>query len=222
MIERAAAIEGAEGRLETAAAAIARRPQRRPYHLGTQRRRQNPGADGGGRSAARAAGGARGIMRIAHRHERLGGGELGRRRLAENDGAGLAQRLHRRRIATRLETLPDRRALPGRHVLGFDDVLDADGHAVDRRERLVAAPTPVRGCRRRDRGRARNVHESLDRRIDLVETRQSGLQLRRRRGLTRREPRGERRVRWRRAAFERPMPMLRRPCRQRDPCGDAP
>src|SRR5437667_60754 len=86
-----------------------------------------------------AAGRALRVPRIARR-ARKGGGEFGCHRLADHDGASRAQRRDRGGIAPGLRALEQRRALPGRHVYRLDDVLDADRHAVDRRERLAVAP----------------------------------------------------------------------------------
>jgi hypothetical protein len=67
-------------------------------------------------------------------------GEFGRHRLADDHRASLTQRGDARGVAVSLKAGEQRRAVLRRHVDGFDDVLDSNRHAVDRRERLARPP----------------------------------------------------------------------------------
>ena len=71
------------------------------------------------------------IMRVARRR-RIVGGERRGRGLADDGGAGLLQQHHHGRIRARLMAAIDHRSHLGRHVLGVDDVLDADRDAAQR------------------------------------------------------------------------------------------
>ena len=93
VIVRAAAVDRADARLEADRAAEARRPQDRADHLGAERGRHHAGADRGGRAARRAARRALGIVRVLGLVPRMGGGEFGGRGLADDDGAGFAERM---------------------------------------------------------------------------------------------------------------------------------
>ncbi len=127
----AAAIERADRRLEADASAIARRTDGRPDHLRAEACAQHSRRNRGGRAAARSAGGATQVMRVA-RAARLGGGKFGGDGLSNDHRAGFAQRRHAGGIALGAKAREQRRAVLGRHVGGLDDVLDADWHAVDR------------------------------------------------------------------------------------------
>src|SRR4029077_21289618 len=128
IIVAAAAVEAADAGLVPDAAAKARRTDDRADHLGPECGRHHAAATGGGGAAARPAGGARRVPRIARAAERLARGEFGGDGLAEDRRPGPPHRGGRRRVAPRLRPLPQRRALPGRHADGLDDVLDADRH----------------------------------------------------------------------------------------------
>ena len=131
-------------------------------------------------------------MRVAYRHEGLGRGKLRGRRLAENDRAHLAQGLNAGRIAAGMKSLPHGRALAGRHVLGLDDVLDADGHAVDGRESRVRAPTSLGLLGPGKRSLARDMHERIELGRERIKPGKTGAHLRHRRALTRDKARRER------------------------------
>ena len=107
---------------------------------------------------------------------RLHPGELGGHRLAEDDRAGLAQRRDARAVALAAKAVEQRRAVPGRHVAGFDDVLDADRHAVDRRKRLARPPAPGRAIGRRPGGGEIERDEGPDLRLPGVEPRDAAFQ----------------------------------------------
>jgi hypothetical protein len=62
----------------------------------------------------------------------------------KDHGTGLLERGHHRGIELRLATCVDRRAVFGRHVLGIDDVLDADGNAMQRPD-AQTLPAPLIG-----------------------------------------------------------------------------
>lgn len=188
VVEAAAAVQCAIGRLEADAAAIAGRPDRRTHHLAAEGERHEARADRRGRSGARTAGRALRIVRVGRAREHFGGREFGRRGLADDDRASLAQRLHAGRIAPRLRAGPHRRALGGRQVRRFDDVLDADRDAVERRQRLAVEPA----LRRALRLGARAFEGQRDERANLVLA-----------GVEAREPGFQQRERARRAAPER-------------------
>ena len=143
----AAAVDRADRRLEAEAAAEACRAQDRAEHLSANRGADGADGDRRGRAAARAAGRAGEVPRIAGR-ARVHPCEFGRDRLAEDDRSGFAQRRDARAVAVSSKAGEQRRTVFRRHVDGFDDVLDADRHAVDRRKRL-ARPPAVRGAIRR-------------------------------------------------------------------------
>ena len=67
-------------------------------------------------------------------------GELVSRELAQHDGAGPAQLLDTDRVGGRHVVLPDLRMAGRRQAGDVDDVLDADGHTVQR----PAQPTRLR------------------------------------------------------------------------------
>jgi len=74
-----------------------------------------------------------GIVRLARRE----GGELGRHRLAHDDGAGAAQRRDAGGVRSGLSPLVRAAAVLGRHIRSIDDVLDADGNPVQRTDALA-------------------------------------------------------------------------------------
>ncbi len=76
------------------------------------------------------------VDRVA-RARRNVGCKLGRDRLAENDGAGPPQGRDTSRIIGRLTPFEHVAAVLGRHVGGVDDVLEADGNAVQRSDALA-------------------------------------------------------------------------------------
>ena len=73
----------------------------------------------------------------------MGAGELGGHRLAEDDRARRPQDRHRRGVGRRAVAGIDRRAHPGRHVGGIEDVLDPDRHAVERPGRFCGGIASV-------------------------------------------------------------------------------
>src|SRR6478672_11961487 len=113
----------------------------------------------------------------------MGGGEFGGGGFAEDDGAGLAERVNARGIAARFLALPHRRAWAGRHVGGLDDVLDGDRHAIDRRQRLAGAPAGGRGVG--GLGSAVLVHrdEGADAAVELGDALEAFLEIGARRDL---------------------------------------
>ncbi len=161
-----AAVDRALGRLQRVVGAEARGADDRSADLGADRSRNHAGADGGGRSRRRAA-------RRVNRVERIGGrprmraAELRRHGLAEDDAAGLAQRPDRGIVALRKISREGRAAELRRHVLCLQQVLDADGHAVDLRQRPAAAPTLGAGvglsARRAFVNRDPSLHDALPR-----------------------------------------------------------
>src|SRR5262249_58129591 len=81
---------------------------------------------------------------------------------AKKDGAGVAQRRYDGGVALGAQAGEERRAILGRHVGGFDDVLDAKWHTVNGRARPGLAPAFggfVGGC---TRALKIEMHESTD------------------------------------------------------------
>ena len=113
-----------------------------------------PKASGAMRSATAAAEPLDEPPGVCVRVARVGGlarretGEFGRDRLAEHDRPGGARQRDAGGVGRGTMARIDRRAVPGRHVGGVDQVLDRDRDAVQRpaRGRRVAAPR--RGERR--------------------------------------------------------------------------
>ena len=123
------------------------------------------------------------IVRVLGLVPRMGGGEFRGRGLADDDGAGFAERMDAGGIAVRLLALEHRRALAGRHVGGLDDVLDRDRHAVDRRQRLAVAPARRRGVGGSDRAVLVQSDEGADGGIELDDALEGFLEIGARRGL---------------------------------------
>jgi hypothetical protein len=111
------------------------------------------------------------VPRVA-RAARLARGKFGGDGLAEDDGAGLAQRRNGGAVAVGAPAGVERRAHLGRHVDRFDNVLDAERHAIDGRERRPG--TPALGRRIGSRAGAGDV--DVDERADLRLPDREGLQ----------------------------------------------
>ena len=135
-------VDGAERSLEGERAAETRRPNRRTARMSADGDRDRARSHGGGRSGGRSAGRARVIVRIA-RSGRTAAAERNRRRLADDDRAAAPQRVDRSRVPKRTVPPEQLAAELRRHVERLDEILDADGQAVDRRQR-TAAPIPLR------------------------------------------------------------------------------
>ncbi len=96
-----------------------------------------------------------------------------RRRLAEKDGAVLAQPGDRRRILVpRLIALGQPRAAQGRPALGQHDVLDRRRHAVDETAWLPLRPARLRLARRRERPLDIDEDESIELGLQAFEPRE--------------------------------------------------
>ena len=124
-------------RLDRGRAAERGRPDHRSAGLRAQCERDHAAPDGCSRARRRSARRVAMIVRIECRRrvvcrERRGRG------LAHDGGAGLLQQHHHRGIRARLVAAIDFRTHLGRHVLGVDDVLDADGNAAQRAVSLRA------------------------------------------------------------------------------------
>ena len=115
---------------ERIGAAIGRGPQDGRPRLGACRGGHHAGTHRGAAAARRAARGACGVPGVACR-ARPGERELRRDGLADDRGAGLAQRVDGGRVPARRPALEDRAADLHGHVLGLEDVLDGDRHAVE-------------------------------------------------------------------------------------------
>ena len=136
----------AECRLDADDAAERRGPDDRRSGLRAERCRHHVIRDRGRRAAGRSAGRVPRVVRIGG-FARREIGELGRDGLAEGYAAGAPDHRHAGGIGTRPVALVDGRAVGGRHVGGVDDVLDADGHAVQRAARRFAVARPRLGHR---------------------------------------------------------------------------
>ena len=88
-----------------------------------------------------------GLRVLAGREQR----QLGRHRLADDDGAGAAQGGNARRIAIWAAAAKDRGAVLGRQIGGVEDVFDADRHAVQRARGLAGAKGGIGFARMRQR-----------------------------------------------------------------------
>ena len=139
----AAAVERAEGGFQRVVAAIAGRPLDRAPDLASAAGGNHARAHRRGRPARRTAGGAGEIEGVAGRPRR-GLAELRGHGLPHDARPALAQRIYMRGIANGLPSRVDRAVHLGRHVHGLVEVLDADRHAVDRREWTVL-PVARRG-----------------------------------------------------------------------------
>ena len=142
-------VDEAAGRLQPERAAERGGAHDGPRGLRAERGRDHPVGDGGRRPARRAArraprrGRVRGLRRLVER-------ELGRDGLAEHDRARGAQPGDARRVVLRPPSGVDRAAALGGQARRVDDVLHADGHAVQwaaRRLRVALARLGERGRR---------------------------------------------------------------------------
>ena len=100
-------------------------------------------------------------MRVAGA-ARLGGGEFGGHRLAEDHRARFAQGNDACSIALGAPAEVYWGAVFGREVSSLDDVLDADRHAVDLAERPASAPARARRIGRNARGIDVEMHEGAN------------------------------------------------------------
>ena len=136
-------------RLEPDQAAARRRDADRPAAVARVRDRGHARGDGGGRATARPARGVVGVPRVPGDAQRVALGEghraeLGRRRLVEQDEPGLLEALDDQlALGDRLLRRP-LRAVAGRPAGHVVQVLDRDGHAVERRRARRPASRPPR------------------------------------------------------------------------------
>ena len=157
------AAHGAVGRLDPDHAAQRRGLADRTARVGSQAQRREPCGNRGGRSTAGAARDAARVVRVAGRTERrvLGAGshgELVEVRLADHDGAGLAQLRDDRCVVGRLPAVEDLRRARRGDATGAHVVLEGD--RAPRREGPDRGRPPLRrrsrrpgrGPRRRARG----------------------------------------------------------------------
>ena len=132
--ERALPVDGAERRFERIGAAEARRPDGGAPRVRAERHRQHPRRNRGGGAARRSAGRAARVERIA-RPRRIAAAEAHCDGLADQDRAAQSQGADAGCIGHRLMAFEQLAAELGRHVVGLDQVLDADWHAIDHAER---------------------------------------------------------------------------------------
>ena len=111
------------------------------------------------------------VARLARREV----GELGRHRLAHDDRTRRAQPRDHRRIAGGCAPRVEHGTVLGRHVGGIEDVLDTDGHAVQRSNRLPGEAQFVSGARLRQGVIRIEERPGLDLRIRLVHPREACL-----------------------------------------------
>jgi len=128
------------------------RAERERHHAGGHRRR---------RSRRGAAGRVRVVVRVARRTGMIIG-ELGRHRLADDDGAGGAQLGDYSGVVARPTAAADGGAELGRIIRGVDDVLDRDWNAVQRADRVSLRAALVERARLRERVLAVEMGECLD------------------------------------------------------------
>jgi hypothetical protein len=96
-------------------------------------------------------------------------GVLGRHRLAEDHGSCRPQPRHGRRIAARRAAGPQFRSEFRRHVAGVEDILDADGHAMQRACGLALLATVVGHFGLQHRVVAVEKRPRVDIAIDLID-----------------------------------------------------
>ena len=170
-----------EARLEPDVAAEGGRDAHRPGAVGADAERSEAGRHRRRGAARRPTRRLRRIPRVARDAGQIGVGlplaaELGRRRLAEQDGAGLAQAGRRRRVdVPRLLGVDRVAAAARRPALGEDEVLDRRRHAVERPDGLAALPADLarRGVRQRLVGG--DVAERVERRVQRLDAVEDGL-----------------------------------------------
>ena len=121
------------------------------------------------------------VPRVARRWERqveagAAKGEFMRRKLAEDDRAGLAQLGDHHRVG-RLDVVEQNFRVAGGGQAGdVDDVLDADRHAVQRAADVAGGDLALRGAGGIQRGVGVQVDEDVELRVELFDARQQGLQ----------------------------------------------
>ena len=157
--------------------AVGGRDADRAAHVGALGDRDTARADRGGRAARGAAGRARQVPGIAgeapeRAFGKAGVGELRRRGLADDDGAGGAQPRDDDRVLVGHPVLQDPRALGGALALHRREVLDRDRHAVERPVRRAARQAPVGRAGEGERLLAVDEAEAVERLVDLVDARQ--------------------------------------------------
>ena len=149
--------------------------------VGSERQRADPARHRRGGAAARAAGRQGRVPRIARdAEERV----LGERLVAELRGVGLAkehragrlQAAHRERVVLGDELLVEPGAAGGREAARREDILDRDGHAMERPDGLALHDGDLRFARGDPRGVGGYEAEGVERRIDRLEAREHGVE----------------------------------------------
>ena len=120
--------EVTEGRLVADHAAIGGGADHRAAGLRAEGERHVAVGDRGGRARGRAARRVGRVVRVGRRAG-MAVGEFRGHRLAQDDGVGGPAERHAGGVAERHLALEDRRVVPGRHVVGVDDVLHPHRHA---------------------------------------------------------------------------------------------
>ena len=149
-VEVAALGDHAVARLEPERATAVRRDPHGTTDVGAELERREPGRDGCRRAAGRTAGDARHVPRVVRGAEDLVEalrvtGPARQVRLAEHDGARLAQAGHRRRVGCRHVVRQLDGAARGADAGRLDGVLDRDREAVQWRQRSATTRPRVGG-----------------------------------------------------------------------------
>ena len=100
--------------------------------------------------------------------------QLGGDGLADDDGARPAQRGDAGGVAGRPASLEDGAAVLGRHVGGVDDVLDADGDAMQRADALACPARRVGRLRLLERALAVEERPGADLRLERIDAGEAG------------------------------------------------
>jgi hypothetical protein len=97
----------------------------------------------------------------------IGVGALGLLQLAEDDRARLLQASDDRRVFVRTEVAVNGHAVRGGRALGPTEILDRDGHAVQRSPHLAGPDLLVGDSRLRKRGVSHDVGVTLELAVEL-------------------------------------------------------
>lgn len=159
--ESLAPIERSERRLQCPIAIEAGRSQDGTHELRADGHGHHVGAHNGGRAARRTARRAQRIERVGgwtgiEKAQRCGDG------LSQDDRARIAQRTHNGAVILRKVAVKGSAAHLRGHVASFNQILDADRHAVDSRERTAVAVPPGAGVGRGARACRVHYHPALE------------------------------------------------------------
>ncbi len=165
----------AEARLQAINAAKTRGYADRSAAVGTERKRRQARCEGGGRAARGAAWRLRGVPGVARDAGQRAVGrtfpaEFRRRGLADQHRPRFAQSRDRRRIVRpRSNGVDSQRTASRRPASREQQVLDRDGHAVERGQWRGRHPAGLRGLRRRARRVWIDQAEGVDLRVECFD-----------------------------------------------------